>query len=63
MTPADVIAAHKQSGDTRFFHRDGESHVEYPSCRCGAKMHPRDHPQHVIDSLQEAGFVVHPVGQ
>lgn len=55
---AEVIAAHRQAGPTKFSHRGGSSYVEYPRCGCGRQMHPREHAQHVLDALREAGWAV-----
>lgn len=55
-TAAEVIAAHRQVGPTKFSHRGGSSYVEYPQCGCGERMHPSDHAQHVADALACAGF-------
>lgn len=53
----EIIAAHRQSGVTRFSHRGGLSYVDYPSCGCGLRMHPQDHAKHVGEKLGEAGLL------
>jgi len=55
-TAVEVIAAHQQTGSTKFSHSGGSSYVEYPKCGCGARMHPRAHAQHVAEALSAAGF-------
>jgi hypothetical protein len=54
MSAAEVIAAHRLVGPTKFYCR-GPVGVEYPTCGCGEQMHPQRHAQHVVDALTEAG--------
>lgn len=58
----DVITRHRQSGPTKFSHRNGSLYVEYPMCgsstTCGKRIHPNRHAQHVLEELAAAGFTV-----
>lgn len=56
-TAAEMTAAHRHVGTTKFSHRDGSSYVEYPKCGCGVRMDPQQHAQHLADALAEAGHL------
>lgn len=60
MSAVDIIAAHQQLGITKFSHKNGQCYVEFPMCGCKERMHPRDHPQHVLDALTAAGYTIEP---